>query len=987
MDIISGIRHFLVSNVPKMVVKYSRDAKKNETLESRKAADIYMSARNGTDSWITYPSFNREIIQNAAALIPTTFTEVEISDFLRDKNLINVNYFAHRDKFVKAAREWTIRNYEEKNEYYRMIAGLPPIGAPDLYFDDAIYDAFELEKTPIHLVHQNVLNSMDLDGSLDEFQAKYPSYRYISHLGNRRIDVGLARMADNFDVLYIPKKIDNESYQRDFLRAYDQAREYILTVVYNMYYSAKYEYYDNYLAFITLMMAVQYLINNAYKIVVNRDFYDLESIRTFLTAYNIPYSGFFTIYQNRLLVKNLNILLQKKSTTRVLIDVMDLLGFTDYELIKYYLVKRHKTDRNGMPILKYLKDENGEYLLDEKGEKIIDAESVYEFYFSGIPIESEDVQQDILNSDYVMGYDEMVKDDNLWIDDSETKQLLMETDFNYMQTKYIDVKVVYKLQEIVFETVYASRIILDNAEDTKRIKVTMNMLSDTPVSLFDSIVMLICLMCKMHRMEPTLYSKLSEVAHILGFNFDADFEAIKSNIMYNRIAKRKGGSEYVNVENLYNSNIAKYITKTSFNTPNDVNRMLVNVKELRNLLMQGMADADNLTVYYAYKTLYESLMYTEVNNSIYNLKDGTTPETFADYLRESNYELYDIYQNIDMEMIPDYIDYITQRLGTLFKDTKYFPYIKLLSGEDIDALLKLLRFFKSYTVNIRKAHINLMLDDRYDNMVHVISAMKFKVRMKMGEDFNFLDDINGLHGLIKMSDTSTHVMDKLAFIVHNFMIREYVEGIHKPKFTGEIHQNDPFDLIDVVKEEGTLNADTDKVHIHNHHKFIGRLNNDYTVTTTENVTYSANINHNNEIRTTDDITETVDLNQIDRHYASDQVGTVQEILMRAGRSVSDKHRVEVSIYNEDEAETVDVPSVDEILQIKRDKATGGDELEVDIDMSMRDNASARISQYMNTILNPNDSIHGSDSIIRSNVDMGAKDKATLYESVRFIYTD
>ena len=970
-----------------MVVKYSRDAKKNETLESRKAADIYMSARNGTDSWITYPSFNREIIQNAAALIPTTFTEVEIRDFMRDKNLINVNYYAHRDKFVKAAREWTLRNYEEKNEYYRMIAGLPPIGAPDLYFDDVIYEAFDLEKTPIHLVHQNVLNSMDLDGSLDEFQTRYPSYRYISHLGNRRIDVGLARMADNFDVLYIPKKIDNESYQRDFLRAYDQAKEYILTVVYNMYYSAKYEYYDNYLAFITLMMAVQYLINNAYKIVVNRDFYDLESIRTFLTAYNIPYSGFFTIYQNRLLVKNLNILLQKKSTTRVLIDVMDLLGFTDYELIKYYLVKRHKTDRNGMPILKYLKDENGEYLLDEKGEKIIDAESVYEFYFSGIPIESDDVQQDILNSDYVMSYDEMVKDDNLWIDDAETKQLLMETDFNYMQTKYIDVKVVYKLQEIVFETVYASRMILDNAEDTKRIKVTMNLLSDTPVSLFDSIVMLICLMCKMHGMEPTLYSKLSEVAHILGFNFDADFEAIKSNIMYNRIAKRKGGSEYVNVENLYNSNIAKYITKTTFNTPNDVNRMFVNVKELRNLLVQGMADADNLTVYYAYKTLYESLMYTEVNNSIYNLKDGTTPETFADYLRESNYELYDIYQNIDTEMVPDYIDYITQRLGTLFKDTKYFPYIKLLSGEDIDALLKLLRFFKSYTVSIRKAHINLMLDDRYDNMVHVISSMKFKVSMKMGEDFNFLDDIDGLHGLIKMSDNSTHVMDKLAFIVHNFMIREYVEGIHKPKFIGEIHQNDPFDLIDVIREEGTLNADTDRVHIHNHHKFIGLLNNDYTITTTENVKYDANIKHNNKIRTMDDVTETVNLNQVDRHSASDQVGTVQEILMRTGRSVSDKHHIDVSFYNEDEAETVDVPFVDEILQIKRDKATGGDELEVDIDMSMKDSASTRISQSMNTKLNPNDSIHGSDSIIRSNVNMVAKDKATLYESVRFIYTD
>ena len=788
MDIVAGIRTFLVNNVPEMVVKFSRDAKKNETLESRKAADIYMSARNGTDSWVTYSSFNREMIIKAASLIPTEFTENEIKDFIRDKNFISMKYYEHRDKFVQAAREWTLNNYEEKNEYYRMLSGLPPIGAPDLYFDDSIYESYEIEKVPIHKIHHNVLISMDLEGSLDAFQEKYPEYKYISHLGNGRIDVCVARMAGNFDILYIPKKIENDSYQRDFLRAYDQSKEYMLTVVYNMYYSSKYEYYDNYLAFVTLTMAAQRLIHDVYKIVVNRDFYDLDAIRTFLTAYGIPYSSFFNLYQNRLLVKNLNILLKKKSTSRVMIDVMDLLGFNDYELIKYYIVKRHKTDINGMPIFKYLKDGNGDYILDANGEKVLDAESIYDFYFSGIPIQSEDIQQAIMDSEYTLGYNEMIKDDNLWIDDNNTKQLLMETDFNYAQTKYIDVKVVHRLQEIIFETVYMSRMILDNCDSTKRIKVTMNHLFDAPVSLFDGIILLICLMCKMHGTEPSLLSKLSETAYIMGFNFDADFETIKSDILYNRIAKRRGGEEYVNVENLYNSNIAKYITKTSFTTPEDVNRMYVKIRDLRKLLVQGMADADNLMVYNAYKRLYDSLMFTQINNSIYKLDNGDIPATFADYLKESNYELYELYRTCEYDMIPEYIEYMTSRLSTLFTDTQYFQYIKLLSGEDIDALLRLLRFFKSYTVHIRKAHIQLMLDDRYDNMVHVIDSLKLHATLNnVSESLDMDDMVCEIYELIKASDTSIDALDKIAMLVYNLCMTDTAVADHKIKIISKLN--------------------------------------------------------------------------------------------------------------------------------------------------------------------------------------------------------
>lgn len=938
MDIISGIRNFLVTNVPKMVIKYSRDAKRCETLESKKAADVYMSARNGTDSWVTYSSFNREMILNAASLIPTTFSETEIRDFMRDKNLINVRYFAHRDKFVQAAHDWILHNYEEKNEYYRMLAGLPPIGAPDLYFDDIIYDNYNTERVPVHKVPHSVLISMDMDGSLDTFQQKYPEYKYISHLGNGRIDVALARMADNFDVLYIPKKIDNDSYQRDFLRSYDQAREYILTVVYNMYYSAKYEYYDNYMAFITLMMAVQRLVNNVYEIVVNRDFYDMESIRIFLTAYNIPYSGFFNLYQNRLLVKNLNILLKKKSTTRVLVDIMDLLGFNNYELVKYYLVKKHRTNENGMPILKYLQDENGNYILDANGEKILDAESVYDFYFSGVPIESDDIQQDIMNSDFIVDYKTMVESDNLWVDDNTTKKLLMETDFNYMQTKYIDVKVIYRLQEIIFETVYTSRMILDNASTTKKIKVSMNMLSDAAVSLFDGIVMLICLMCKMHGVEPTLLSKLSEVSYIMGFNFNADFEAIKSDIIYNRIAKYNGGGEYINVENLYNSNIAKYITKTVFTTPDDVNAMFINIRELRKLLLAGLADSTNLMTYRAYKRLYDSLMFTQVNNSIYNLSDGTTPATFADYLRESNHALYELYQNCDPNMISEYIDYITQRLGTLFTDTQYFPYIKLLSGEDVDALLKLLRFFKSYTVNIRKAHINLLLDDRYDNMIHVIDNYKALAQVHMSDQYTLADIPNKINAIIKASETSTQALEKVAILIDNFVMREKLQGIHKPTFDASIHQSSSKNVRDTVTESADVVMGQD-VHLATSQTVTATLKNDYKV------------------------------------YSEDVVGMVATNKIIEDSDVHDGMIEDVTMKSSDSLETSHYLNIIGGIELSPDRAYGDDKMKFDqaIRIGVKTDVDETFREIRASVSMTDVRLNGSDSLMKTDQVLSTSD--------------
>lgn len=777
MDIIvTSVQEFLIKNIPKIVVKFSRDAKKNETLESRRAADVYIAARTNTDSWITYSSFNEEMIRNAAALIPTSFTDQEIKIYSMYKDRIPYEY---RNYFVQAAHDWILLNYEEKNEYYRMLSGQPPIGAEDLYVEDEVYEKYGVEKMPVHMLPQMILNMMDDAGIFAELHKEYPHYDYLLFMGLRKIDILKARNADNFDILYMPKKVENYSFYRDFIRCYDQAKEYILSVVYNIYYTSKYDYYDNYLGFVILMMAVQQLFSNVFKILVNRDFYDTNTIRMFLESYGIPYSSSFTIYQNRLLVKNLNILLRKKSNTTVMLDIMDLLGFNDYELVKYYLVKHHKTDDDGNPIFKYLKDVDGNPILDENGNKILDAEEVYEFYFNGIPVDAEDVQNEIYNSNNVLSYNEMVRKDDLWVHDDTTKQMLIETEFNYLQTKYIDVNAVFRLQDIIFETVYLTRLILDKKEnETKSIMVTMNQVSEIAIPLFDCFILLICLMCKQQGIEPDLLTSPSKIMYILGFNFEADFETIRQDILNNRVPRRTPDGEQITIPGLYKSDLANYIMDNRLDTVKSVNDMYVKVRDLEKLLVEGMEDAESLEAYEAYKTLYKTLMFTRLNNSIYNLKDGTTPEKFSDYLNEINYDLYTLYESVSPEQASEYIEYITQRLMVLFDDVEYLDAIQLLSISDIDALIRLLRFFQSYTVDVRSSRLILVLDSKYDNMAHTIDYVKgFFSKIKINEDYDSNDMITKIGESIKMRGIAKveFMMKKMVASLYQMDYRDFQE--------------------------------------------------------------------------------------------------------------------------------------------------------------------------------------------------------------------
>ena len=698
-----------MNSIPKMVVKDKSEADQYETVESRRLGDIYCSASLEMDSLITYEELHQE-----------SFDRVGITDkFLIKKYMKNPSDIPQKyiKSIVEHERNIFLSSFEETNDYYRMLMGLPQIGNMPIYLDYSVmelygfYEAYDPEdyanRTPLHLLPSDTLEAMESGGYLDELQSIYPGEKYISHLGKRKINLTIARMADNFSLLYIPRIDGGERFCRDFAMHYDEAREYFLSTVYNFSYSSRYENYDGMIGFMILHMAIQRMISTTFKVMLDRDFYDLETCRMFLESYKIPFETQFTLTQQKMIIKNLNLLLMNKHSAHVLYDVLDLLGYNNINITKYLLVKQHKLSQKDVEsdlvpafYYKLMTDDSGVQYLD------VDNSLMYDYYFAGVDMLSTDVQLGTISAANTYGYDEFTNDDALWLHDDELIDKLEKAEINYVETKYANIAITFRMQEKTFELIYMARLILDKKIETSRIMIDVPLIVDTPQSLFDIQVLLICMLCKKNHMVADLLKSPSKILYILGFNFEEDLDKIKKEISDN--------------PRIYDGKVSSYLQNIIFIEPEDVNRMYVNVRELESFLANAMQETSSLDTYFAYKKLYDTILYSKLNNSIYELSDGTEPDTFDQYLEDKNQLLYEFLQGVNEDDIPDYIDYIATKFSTMFPDTEYMSYLAPMDVYLIDAMLRMLRAFKSYTIDIRNIDIIYRFDSRYHNLLKFI---------------------------------------------------------------------------------------------------------------------------------------------------------------------------------------------------------------------------------------------------------------------------
>lgn len=807
MELINSFKKYLIATVPKIVFKSVTEAEKNETMATRLAGDLYIDARLETDTFMSYlsGSFSESILNQVGIHDKEEIERINSDKFLIPENL--------REKVVELKRKEIISTYEEKNNYYRALIGLPDVDADFIYLSPEVlasygyysdskedYDNNILDKlTPLHLLPKNVLIAMENAGYLSELYDEYDDENYhaeyINHLGSRSVDILQARTATQYELLYVPR-IDNASrFSRDFANYYEEARQYFLNQIYNSHYIAEYDFYESYIGFFILVMAIQRTINSMFEVMVERDFYDVETCRMFLEAYGVPFIETFTFNQQLALVKNLNILLMEKCTTKVLYDILNLLEYDKYDLSKYLLVKQHKMVQTSdtsepKPVFVY------RTILTDEGKPIyeLDKSAMYDYYFVRIDMNDTDVKLSELSEANSQSYESITKDDIYWIEDSELIEKLQNDEINYVETKYTNITITIRMYQMIFEHVYLQKMICDKGSETSNIMVDLSLISNDKVSILEIEVLLICLLCKHNGLSPDLLSSPSKQLAVLGFNFEADFDNIKEEILSH--------------PKIYSEKLINYVKTISFASISDINDMYSNVKNLYDLLIEGMETTQSEQVYHAYRKLYQSLMVTNVHNEVFTLPSGELPETYMEWLDVYNHSLYEYMSEITKEECLDKINYITTKMITWFTNTKYLSYLNPIDLTMVNNLIKILRWFKSYTMDIRELDVVYLFDSKYHNLMKMLGRLWFhasgvihetdigyhewvvsiKKWAKIEENKNKLKEVIRMSADMTVDDLDKLFHDAIAKISGSFTIKDFNSLEYMDTIVMSVHQ-------------------------------------------------------------------------------------------------------------------------------------------------------------------------------------------------------
>lgn len=798
MEMINSFKRYLVATVPYMVIKDNVEARYYETLESQRDADLYISASLGADSFYSYYSYPADVLRRGGLI-----DESLIQQCVINKDLIPDQY---RTSIIQQMRRYIISNYVEKNEYYRKLAGLSGLEQDDYIYvpDDDMHrhGFYPQEKVPLHEFPLDVIVAMEGTGYLYELVDKYPDHEYIPYLGSRKIDIVRARRAEHYELLYFPKQDTAYRFYRDFINCYDDARAYFMTVVFNNDYAEMIDGYSEWIGFMILHMTIQRMITTMFKVLVDRDFYDLDTIRLFLESYRIPYVDIFTMSQQKMLVKNLNILLRNKGNTQVLYDILGLLGYDNFEILKYMLVKQHKLyqkdDESPLtPIFVYrtmVADDGTPYVE-------LDSSQMYDYYFVGLPMDETDPVIPADKTDgAVYDYFEFTNDDPTWIQDSTLIRTLDELQKNYIETKYANININFKMQEITFELVYLAGLIIDRKLLTDKIMLQFALFTEKPVSLYDIQIMLICLMCKRNQMEPDILKNPSQILYIQGFNFEEDIDKIREDVMAR--------------PDLFDPEIVEYIRVIHFNTANDVNEMYRILKRLDQFLTDAMQTTQDIDAYHAYRHLYNTLMITQYQEEIYRLHDGRMPDQFDEILQDESADLYEFYLKIKtpQECI-DYINYIAVKLTTLMKDTEYLSYLNPVDLYVVEAILTILRAFKSLTIDIRTIDILYIFDSRLHNMMRMIDRARMKAKLNPQEHDAPYQDFPVLFSAdLKYDELNAYYLDRY-YMSGNVFHSDRAETHDSTRFHADFHIHEsPTASVynDVFIMDGTMVAKEDQ---------------------------------------------------------------------------------------------------------------------------------------------------------------------------------
>lgn len=283
-----------------------------------------------------------------------------------------VGIYALRDEITEKGKEAYIANYNELNNYYRKLAGLPNIGdygIPIMDYEYIQIAASTIEEfinnenvTYVHELSPTQIQYLESKGIMDQIRADYPNADYLDYIADsfgdeytestnsalfRARKIYKARKAYNFQLLYTPEVDDEYVVTSKFKTKYEENRLFVMNTFYNDIFKETSDYYDNFIGMMIMIMTMTDVLSEAHQNIIKTDLLDKRCIQYIFEMHGMPYYNTIPLRYQYRMCKNINQLIRFKSSSQGMINLIDLFGAPNIEVFRYFILRDRKIDKWG----------------------------------------------------------------------------------------------------------------------------------------------------------------------------------------------------------------------------------------------------------------------------------------------------------------------------------------------------------------------------------------------------------------------------------------------------------------------------------------------------------------------------------------------------------------------------------------------------------------------------------------------------------------
>lgn len=744
-----AFKNYLMKLSRDIIWKNNSIANQYESAIDPYLAELYITAHRGVLNWNVIRAFPRSVLKMIGVndididayasnkqLIPETLRSHAVEEYQNALCSINPTTGHHG---YETGDGW-VTVYEEYNDYYRMLNGLPNMNETHYVYNT---DSRWPTDIPVHELPLIDRLEMEEAGILDKLYNDNPNAKYLKYCGSKMIDIYKARVANRFDILW-RNTVDSSTLESDFDAVYESCCNLVNSVYYSEAFKKTNTMYENFLAMCILFMTIQTMQYHYLSVDVIRDFYDTESLKYVYDSYSVPFYNEIPLEYHRKIVKNINKLIGYKGSSQVFFDLFDIFD-TNMAIYTYYLTKVHRFDEFGNPTFEPKKDEDGNIVYDANGEPVLDS-SNYEIAFSRGEIYQDpalSVSDPVNKSEYEI----ITTSDPYWVEDANIKKVLNDTSFNFNETKYIGVQTTFDLLRIAYENAYVFKMIMDNKNITS--KLTLKWIDlGIEESIYNVFIYLAALVCKYHGYEGQISSKLPYTSAVLGYDFKAGLTVIKDTIDKNTYLRS-------------NTELKEKIRNMTITNLNSIDSVFSNMQDIESMLISGYTEATSKEEFNAYRDLYNTLMTSKIIDEVYTTNTGEVADTFTDLLRSSAPELYTRFLGIGEDGVLDELTIVTNKIDELITSLKYAPHsLGIESSNLIENLFRILKFFKSAKAEIIGYNIIYKITMRGVNFFKIMDEwVKYHLYGEVNFDLYVYDFLTYYRDIIKLKKELVDLYD------------------------------------------------------------------------------------------------------------------------------------------------------------------------------------------------------------------------------------